>query len=898
MTTTSTPHSVCRTLALAAIAITTLTSAAPASVTLTNPVLFVTQVQLPREINGNVSNTFVSTVSLFGNHLGDSLHAGRGGDLWLVTTNLGLVNLTRKAGFGTNGSQDGVGISVRDPAMHWSGGKAIFSMVVGSPITSNDTTQFFWQLYELTNLAAVIANTNTKPIIIPVANQPTNYNNISPCYGTDGRIIFTTDRPFNGAAYLYPQLEEYKGNPTVTGIWSLNPAVSNDLRILNHTPSGAFTPIVDSFGRIIFTRWDHLVQDSNATDDRMGRATNGSVNFASEAQGAATNAIAIENFPEPRNFDTNGIAALGVNGNAFNFFFPWQMPEVGGAEELINHVGRHELLNGFAQSFTNDANLIPLTNGANRAAAGISSANTNYIVNMFQIVEDPRNPGIYVGIDAPDFSQQGGTHTAGQILSLSGAPTVNPTNMVVCYLTPKSTAGPNASGIYRNPLPMSDGTLIAAFTLTPSNAVDTNLGTDAAPNAAYKFRLMVLATNSGSSGYFVTNGLLTPGLSNSVTYWANGLRITQTNALWELQPVEVTARTIPTSATYPVDPIEQQVFASEGVDLAAFQADLAARGLALVVSRNVTARDAADKQQPYNLRVPGGIAQTLGATGKVYDITHLQYMQADFLRGYTLNTTNLAPGRRALATPLHDTTAYNLPSTISNAPAGGIEIMSDGSQATIIPADRAITWQLTGNSNNEAVVRERYWITFRPGEVRSCANCHGINAKDQAGHTSPTNAPIALQQLLRLWRTNTVNAYSLSISNGVGSGAWGAGSVIAVTAAPPPSGMVFDQWIGSGFSNAMSPTTTFIMPSSNAMVRAQYRALQPPHITVWQSAGPGSNFMLTAMAESNQSWIVEISSNLSTWMNFSTNPADTNGLLQLTLPVSGAQRQYYRIKAP
>jgi hypothetical protein len=52
--------------------------------------------------------------------------------------------------------------------------------------------------------------------------------------------------------------------------------------------------------------------------------------------------------------------------------------------------------------------------------------------------------------------------------------------------------------------------------------------------------------------------------------------------------------------------IEQQVFAQEAVDMPTFQADLAQRGLALVVSRNVTARDAADRQQPFNLSVPGG----------------------------------------------------------------------------------------------------------------------------------------------------------------------------------------------------------------------------------------------------------------------------------------------------
>src|SRR4051794_37881167 len=151
--------------------------AASPSLTLTNPIVFVTQAPLPKEINGNVSNTFVSVVSLFGNHLADPAHAGRGGDLWLMVTNLGVVNLTRKAGLGATGSQDGVGIGVRDPSVHWNAKKAIFSMVVGAPTNSIDPTPFFWQLYEITNLDAVILDTNTVPAIRLVQNQPTNFNN-------------------------------------------------------------------------------------------------------------------------------------------------------------------------------------------------------------------------------------------------------------------------------------------------------------------------------------------------------------------------------------------------------------------------------------------------------------------------------------------------------------------------------------------------------------------------------------------------------------------------------------------------------------------------------------------------------------------------------------------------
>ena len=69
--------------------------------------------------------------------------------------------------------------------------------------------------------------------------------------------------------------------------------------------------------------------------------------------------------------------------------------------------------------------------------------------------------------------------------------------------------------------------------------------------------------------------------------------------------------------------------------------------------------------------------------------------------------------------------------------------MADGSQATIVPANRAMTWQLT-DAAGASVVRERYWVTFQPGEVRVCGSCHGVNQYDQAGHVPPTEVDMRL----------------------------------------------------------------------------------------------------------------------------------------------------------
>ncbi|HVV71987.1 MAG TPA: hypothetical protein VHI52_10885, partial [Verrucomicrobiae bacterium] len=150
----------------------------------TNAILFVTQVPIPGD--------FTSIASTFGNQRSSLDSCGRGGDLYVRYPDGTVRNLTRAAGYGRWGAQATNGIAVRQPSMHWSGKKAVFSMVVGAPRYQFDySTVSYWQLYEITNFT----DPASVPVITKVPNQPTNYNNIAPIYGTDDRIIFTSDRP-------------------------------------------------------------------------------------------------------------------------------------------------------------------------------------------------------------------------------------------------------------------------------------------------------------------------------------------------------------------------------------------------------------------------------------------------------------------------------------------------------------------------------------------------------------------------------------------------------------------------------------------------------------------------------------------------------------------------------
>jgi hypothetical protein len=703
---------------------------------LPNPILFVTQTPQP--------NDFTTVTSHFGNHRGDMESAPRGGALWIRYEDGTLRNLTRAAGYGLDTLQHTNGIAVREPSIYWDGKKAIFSMVVGAPIKQYDYKSYYWQLYELSNFAS-----NQIPVITKVSNQPTNYNNVSPIYGTDDRIIFTSDRPRDGQRHLYPQIDEYEEAPVVTGLWSLNPS-SGDLFMLNHAPSGAFSPSIDSFGRVIFSRWDHLQRDQQAdADNSQGSDSYGTFNYTDESSTALilTN-NRTEIFPEAR-------YSVGItNGHTFNQFFPWQINQDGTGEETVNHIGRHELGGSYrSTSFSNDPNIRELYDFS-------SKPNTNIIENFLQLRESPTQPGLIFAIDAPEFS----THAAGQIVSLDGAPSINPDLMKLHYLTPRSTASytdgnpPPAdhTGLYRNPLPLSDGRLVSVH--TPETRYDHNDGTASAPKSRYDFRLKLLKLQNG---YWQPDLPLTPGISANLTWWQPDYSVTYNGLMWELDPVEVRARTRPTPQVEDLPPIEQQVFQDEGVNPSTFQNYLRQRDLALFVTRNVTGRDDADQQQPFNLRVPGGV-QSAPKAGKIYDIAFLQLFQADLIRGIGMRPGATKPnsGRRVLPQQMHEPLADNLPTPASpGVPVSSVPISLDGSVAALVPARRAISWQTT-DAVGTPVVRERYWITFQPGEIRSCANCHGVNQKDQLGHAPAANAPEALRQLLRQWKTNNATVVS------------------------------------------------------------------------------------------------------------------------------------------
>jgi len=677
------------------------------------PIVFVTQVP-PQGITETVT-------SIGNNHLPTVKAAPRGGDLMIRYQNNSIRFLTREAGYGASGQDQGTGaIAVRDPHIHWSGQRILFSMVVSGADPAADR----WQIYEATGFEQ-----GSTVQITRVPNQPAMFNNVQPCYAPDDRIIYVSDRTRDGSLATYPALDEKGQGRINTGLWSLDPR-TGDLFHMEHSPSGSFDPIMDSFGRVLFTRWDHLQRDEMVV-------SGGAFDYSSEAAAATFQpGVFSESFPEP--LDGGGVD-LGLR---FDLFMPWTVNPDGTDLVTLNHVGRHEFSPAAFRSRL-DSNLSdlllpplpPFPSFPIRAGS------------LMQLTEHATLPGRFFGTDAILTGL-----SAGRIVTIpAGAPTVNPSDMQI-----RLTSG---NGILRDPAVLMNGKLVASVATGPNlggssysgggmpgvpPVVDPNMTLPV--TNPFLIRVSLPPAIFIGSSFPFSNTSLVPRFDITVVNHDNGDAQTFTGPLWQLQPVEVRPTTRPAAAVSRMDGPEREMFISAGVSPLALKSWLRSNDLAMMTVRNVTQRDSADHQQPTNLAVEGGVSSVKADGGPTYTVKALQLLQGKYLRGYTADANGTAaPGRRIKATAVRSIPGIS--ETPAGLPGGSATIAADGSVAALVPARRATSWQLIEHDGSP-VVRERYWLSFQAGEIRSCTSCHGVNTTDQLGGSVATNSPAALRSLL------------------------------------------------------------------------------------------------------------------------------------------------------
>jgi hypothetical protein len=427
-------------------------------------------------------------------------------------------------------------------------------------------------------------------------------------------------------------------------------------------------------------------------------------------------------------------------GLAFDLFLPWTINQDGHELNTLNHLGRHELTPDFPRSgpdiglenFSADVPDLP--------PGGMLPAITR-ATSFLHLSEHPTSPGRYLGVDVLATSL-----SAGRAVSVFAPPTLNPDEVTVRLIS--------QLGLARDVSWLADERLMGSWVPGPP-LEHSHYGGDPnqqpippnfMPTSPFTLRIANGPTR-------LDRGITpVPPTTVTTTQFVRGAEVTRTADLWQLQPVEVLARPVPPPLTVPIENPEASVFIRTGVSPGTFKSWLTQNNMAVLVCRNVTTRDQADKQQPFSIAVTDGIASSLPDV-PVRAVDRMQFFQGDYLRSYADSVGGTPePGRRITARPLHhESFAANPP---TSGPAGSVPLAPDGSLAALVPAGRAISWQLE-ERDNTPVIRERYWLSFHSGEFRMCTSCHGVNKTDQTGHPPATNSPEALRSLLAHLKSST-----------------------------------------------------------------------------------------------------------------------------------------------
>lgn len=87
--------------------------------------------------------------------------------------------------------------------------------------------------------------------------------------------------------------------------------------------------------------------------------------------------------------------------------------------------------------------------------------------------------------------------------------------------------------------------------------------------------------------------------------------------------------------------------------------------------------------------------------------------------------------------------------------------------------------------------------------------------------------------------------FTVFVENGYGSGSYAPGTMVIVTAAQPAAGMRFDKWTtdsnGVTLVSVSLPATTFVMPSNNVSVKANFVADTTPQTAAAPGTGSSGN---------------------------------------------------------
>ena len=116
----------------------------------------------------------------------------------------------------------------------------------------------------------------------------------------------------------------------------------------------------------------------------------------------------------------------------------------------------------------------------------------------------------------------------------------------------------------------------------------------------------------------------------------------------------------------------------------------------------------------------------------------------------------------------------------------------------------------------------------------------------------------------------TTQFYTLTVTNGNGSGSYAAGATVIITCTNPPSGQVFDKWVPTtddlGIASVNVAATTLKMPAHEASVTATFK--KAPSNSSGSGSGSGSTSGNNSSNKNNQAWRIQYEPRIGTDKRF------------------------------
>ena len=144
------------------------------------------------------------------------------------------------------------------------------------------------------------------------------------------------------------------------------------------------------------------------------------------------------------------------------------------------------------------------------------------------------------------------------------------------------------------------------------------------------------------------------------------------------------------------------------------------------------------------------------------------------------------------------------------------------------PGEAYVLYLKSGGSTSLTVATGNYqvqWLDPRNGGALLRGSVTTIPGPGTHSLGNPPNSA-ALDWVVYVRNTGSAQLYSLNVSAGTGSGSYAAQVVVNLAAVTPPSGQVFDRWIGNvaNVADIYAISTTITMPAANATVSAAYNS--------------------------------------------------------------------------